>query len=310
MQKVLPSLHLLEIFMPAANKDEDYLVRSILPKTAEIPFYKGIELPVILKAENQKLVRSIVEDKQYHFLTWASPNINDAGMNLSSLDETLRKKSVEFTKELIKTAVESGTTNVGLPSGPDPGDAMREDAKKALFDSYVAISEAAMQYPGLQLNVEPLDRYVHKKQLLGPIREVTEWFAGLKKEAPNFYIHWDSAHEALGGIDLTESLTCALPYLTQFHICNCITDPAHPCYGDWHMELGEAPSYKNEGYLDLQIAANLLKTVQKAEPAPGVDAAYCAIEVRTHMGNDMWKAEHEVRSFLADAMDLAGIAHD
>ena len=41
----------------------------------------------------------------------------------------------------MKIAAEAGTAIVGLPSGDDPGDLKREEAKKALFDSYCRISE-------------------------------------------------------------------------------------------------------------------------------------------------------------------------
>ena len=85
MKQLAPSLHMLEIFMPAVT-DENFFVQKILPDVAKIPFYTGIELPVIFKKENQKLVRRIVEDRDYQLTIWASPNINEKGDNLSALD--------------------------------------------------------------------------------------------------------------------------------------------------------------------------------------------------------------------------------
>lgn len=308
MQNVLPSLHLLEIFMPVSDR-EDFLVQ-MLEDVKQIDFYKGIELPIIFGKKNIAAVRRIAEEKNYQITEWASPSLSDRGCNLSSLDKELRKRSVACAIELIKTAAEAGTTNVGLPSGDDPGDAMREDAKKALFESYVKLSQEAAGYGGLNLTLEPLDRYVHKKQLMGPIHEVAEWFAGLREVCPNFYLHWDSAHEALSGIDLMESLEAALPYMAQFHICNCVTEPSHPYYGDFHMEVGRAPEYRNWGYLTPQLAAQFLKRVAREGPVPGIKNTHVAVEVRTHMGDDLWEREREIREFLMRSYELAGLHYD
>lgn len=309
MQKILPSLHMLEIFMPVV-KDETFLIQNLLPDVAKVPFYKGIELPVIFKKENQSILRRITEEMNYQLTVWASPHINDRGNHLTSLNKESRKKAVDYACELLGIAAESGAYHVGLPSGPDVSEEKREDAKKALWDSFYKISQEAAKYENLHLTFEPLDRYVHKKQLMGPIYEVMEWFTALKKECPNFYIHWDSAHEALAGMDLKESMEAALPYMAQFHICNCVTDPANPCYGDWHMELGNAPAYKNWGYLDTDIAANMLKTAAAGEKPDGIGEVHVAVEVRTHMGDDLWKRENEIRTFLMHVFDKANIEYD
>ncbi len=309
MQTILPSLHLLEIFMPAVS-NEDFFVQKILRDVSRLNFYKGIEMPLIFDRNNQQTLREIVSAKQYQLTVWASPNINEKGYNLSSLDPELRRKSVAFAKEMLSVSAEMGGYHMGLPSGPDVEPDKREDAKKALYDSFCQISAEAENYPGLHLTFEPLDRYAHKKQLMGPIHEVVDWFKELKKECPAFYIHWDSAHEALAGIDLMESLEAALPFLAQFHLCNCITDPAHPCYGDHHMELGSAPEYRNEGCLTPRISVELLKRVAAQEPVSGIGHTHVAVEVRAHMGNDMWKLEQEIREYLMHIFDLAGLPYD
>ena len=103
MKQLAPSLHMLEIFMPAVT-DENFFVQKILPDVAKIPFYTGIELPVIFKKENQKLVRRIVEDRDYQLTIWASPNINEKGDNLSALDPEERRRAVAYVKELLAEA--------------------------------------------------------------------------------------------------------------------------------------------------------------------------------------------------------------
>ncbi|MCI8861824.1 MAG: TIM barrel protein [Lachnospiraceae bacterium] len=309
MQTILPSLHLLEVFMPVVS-NEDFFIQHILQDVSKINFYKGIEMPVIFDRKNQKTLRETVSARNYQLTVWASPNLNEKGYNLSSLDPKLRKESVAFAKEMLAISAEMGGYHIGLPSGPDVEPDRREEAKKALFDSFCQIGMEAAKYSGLHLTFEPLDRYAHKKQLMGPIHEVIDWFRELKKECPAFYIHWDSAHEALAGINLTESLEAALPFLAQLHLCNCIIDPSHPCYGDHHMELGAPPEYINEGYLLPGISAEILQRVAAQDPVPGIRHTHIAVEVRTHMGNDMWKLEREIREYLMYVFELAGIPYD
>lgn len=313
MRKILPSLHVLEAFMPVTG-DEDFFVKEILPRVAEIPFYKGIELPLIFRQANQNAVRCLVERNRYQLTQWASPNIAASGLMLSSTDRARRKAAVAYTVELIKSAAQCGVTNVGLPSGDDPGDSngdrLRNEAKKALFESFCEVADAASSFAGLHLIYEPLDRYAHKKQLLGPIHEVMEWFAGLKRVCSNFYIHWDSAHEALAGIELLESLQAALPYMAQFHICNCVTIPGHPYYGDYHIAVGRAPKFKNWGYLTPEVAAPMLMCTSEADTVPGVENTYWALEVRAHMGDDLWEREKEIREFMQRTYELAKLEPD
>lgn len=310
MQKILPSLHALEAFMPVI-KDETYLVNEILPRIAELSFYKGMELPVICKPSNQASVRRLVEENHYQLTEWAVPNIISGGYMLSSTDEAHRKASVAYTIELIKTAAECSVTYIGLPSGDDPGDSpgdhLRDEAKKALYASYCEISHAMADYKGVYFIFEPVDRYVHKKQLMGPIHEVVSWFAGLKKDCPNFYIHWDSAHEALAGIDLIESLEAALPYIAQFHICNCVTEPQHPYYGDYHIEVGRTPDFECWGYLTPEIAASILKKAALANTVAGVEHTHWALEIRSHTGDNLWEREKEIREFMIRAYELADL---
>jgi len=308
MRKILPSMHFLENFMPIMS-NEKFAV-DLLRQAADIEFYEAVELGFIKDAACRHAIRTLVENRGWQLTQWCSPVIADKGLSLSSLDPKERKKAIACAKELLAGIAETGASRCGLQSGPDPKtDVLRMEAKKALLESCVELSETAKQYEGMYLLFEPLDRFVHKKQLLGPIKEVTEWFAHLKKECSNFYIHWDSAHEVLGGADLQESVTLAAPYLAQFHICNCINDPQHPYYGDHHMDIGQAPNYKTWGYLTPKVGAKILKTVAAFEPCDGIETTYCALEVRAHLADDLWAKERLIRTFLTEAFDLAGIAH-
>jgi hypothetical protein len=140
--------------------------------------------------------------------------------------------------------------------------------------------------------------------------EVAEFFKKLRKMSNQIFIHWDSAHETLGNADLLQSLEQAKPYLAQIHLCNCVNDPKHPYYGDWHMDVGQPPDYKNWGYLTAEIGAQIIRKIASFPTNKGIQRTFCAIEVRSQKGNDLWAKEQLVRNYLQRVFDLAGMEYD
>lgn len=309
MQRLHPSIHLLEVFMPCVH-DERFFTEEIVTKIPDIPFYEGIEMATLEDAKARRLVRDIVEKNNYQMTTWISPALIRQGGDLSSLDKDHRAWSIKETKRLITLAAEAGATHCGMPCGPFKGEENLKVAMDYLFDSYCQVLETVKEFPGLDLTFEPLDRYAHKKMLLGPMAEAAELFKRFRDAGEDrIFIHWDSAHEKLAGIDLMESLELARPYLAQIHVCNCVTDKNHPCYGDWHMDLGPAPDYRNWGWIDLQKAVEVVSKVASFETVKGVNRTFVSIENTSHPGDDCWGKERHIREFLMAIFDSIGMPY-
>lgn len=305
-QKLLTSAHLLEIFMPYRSDEARML--KVLQKVVSFHFYKGVELGVFFDSENRKQVRKILEDGKLNGTTYVTPYIKDQKLSLSNLDETERRKAVDLVKKLADYAEDAGYTNFGVPSGDDPGPVFRGFAKVALAESIKEIADY-LKTKGMNLTIEPLDRYAYKKQLIGPMEEDVVWFAPLHKECPNAYIHWDSAHEALGRIDLMHSIELASPYIAQFHLCDAITDADHPCFGDLHMEVASAPDWTTEGFLTPEVGAQILKKIASYRKPKGVKNVYASVEVLGHPGDNLWRKEENARKFLIKCFELAGMEY-
>ncbi|MBE6829265.1 MAG: sugar phosphate isomerase/epimerase [Ruminococcaceae bacterium] len=304
-QKLLPSGHFLEIFMPYRGDEARML--NVLRKAVELNFYRGVELGVFFDRYNRMYVREILETNRLNGTTFATPYLKDQKLSLSDLDGDRRRKAVELVKQLAGYVADSGYTNLGVCSGDDPGDAKRAEAKKVLENSMI---EAAgyCKTLGLNLTLEPLDRYAYKKQLIGPIRESMLWFAPVHEACPNAYIHWDSAHEALSKTDLMQSIELASPYIAQFHLCNAILEEDHPCFGDLHMDCGVAPDFKMEGFLTPAVGAKILEKIASYDKPAGVKNVYVSVEVLGHPGDDLWLKERNSREFLCKCFELAGMA--
>lgn len=301
-QTVLPSAHLLEIFMPYRSDEARML--SVFDKALELDFYRGVELGIFFDKANRAHLREKTEKNNINLVTFITPYVKDKKMSLCTLDSAARKEAVSYVLQLVEMAAEQGCRTIGIPSGDYPGDAHKEEAKKCLAESVHEIANKAKSL-SCNLTIEPLDRYAHKKQLIGPMGEAAHWVGVLRESCDNFFIHWDSAHEALGGIDLMESLELASPYLAQFHICNAVTDKNHPYYGDWHMDVGTAPDFETEGFLSPSIGAGIIKKAESFEKPKGVENVYVSIEVLGHIGDDLWLKEKNAREFLQKCLSLA-----
>ncbi len=298
MKKLVTSAHIMELFMPYLEDEKRML--GVVDRIRGYDFYHGVEMGVFFDKENQRTIRRILEEENWCGATYSTPYMNEHGYSLSSLDPELRKKSLEFALGLLGPAADMGLTYIGLPSGDDVAPEKREEAKKVLADSFHRAAQAAAGY-GISILLEPLDRYAHKKKLLGPMEETCEWFASVQKEDPNVYIHWDSAHEKLGGIDLFRSMDLCEAYMQRIHLCDCIDDPSHPCFGDLHMDVGQPPFFETEGFLTPQLGAALLDHAVCGES--GEETIYVSVEVLGHPGDDLWHKEYCTRMFLQSCFD-------
>lgn len=301
-----PSAHILEMFMPYLH-DEQRLI-AVLRKVAAMDFYRNVELPSFPTKAQRETVRSILQNEGLSAITFVAPYMNEAGLSLCDLDDARRERAMDTLKYHAELAADCGYMTFGVPSGPDPGEALRPAALEAQADSLGRIADFCMEL-GMKCSIEPLDRYAHKKGLIGPMDEVVAWFAPLRAAHPNLYLHWDSAHEQLGGLGVLHTLELAAPYLSQIHLCDCISDPTHPCFGDLHMEPAHAPDWTTEGFLTPELGAEIIRRAAAFEPAAGVDRFWISIEVLGHRGDDLWHKEHVAREFLQRCWSLSGVPY-
>lgn len=301
-QKLIPSAHLLECFMPYIN-DESRMLK-VINKAADLGYYKNFELGIFFDRYNRIAVRRLLKAHNVSAFTFATPYVKKRKLSLSSLDTKERSDAVELVKSLAACAADTGFSGIGIPSGDDPGREKRAEAKRVFADVMSDLSTYCAQL-GLRLTLEPLDRYAYKKQLIGPIIETIAWFAPIHEAFPNAYIHWDSAHEALGKADILQSVDYAAPFTAQFHLCNAILDENHPCFGDLHMDCGTAPDFKTEGFLTPELGAKILREFASFDKPEGVNDVTVSIEVLGHPGDDLWLKESNSRAFLQKCFELA-----
>lgn len=303
-QTLYPSAHILEAFMPWLYDEKRFILA--LETVIQNRFYRNVELPSFLARENRNTIRKILSDNDLTAITFVAPFLNARQMSLCDLDDARRHEVVEFLKMHADYAAECGYTTFGVPSGPYPGDELRDEAMDAQADSLAQIADYTAQL-GMICSIEPLDRYAHKKGLIGPMDEVVPWFKPLHEAHPNLFLHWDSAHEQLGGLGIFNTLELSAPYLSQIHLCDCIDDPSHPCFGDLHMDPAEPPDWKTEGFLTPEIGAEILRRAASFDSPDGVKRFWVSVEVLGHKGDNVWHKEKIAREFLLRCWELSGV---
>jgi sugar phosphate isomerase/epimerase len=296
-QTLHPSLLIGEMFFPIIHDEQN--ISKIIRRAGEIGFYEGVETGMILSSQAARDIRTACEDKSLRLTQWATLTINKENLNLSSVDNEIRRKSLERVKELVHLSAECGAKTFAVTSGRDPGAAYREEAKKCLADSLHAICDEVRQYKDMDVVMEHLDRYVHKKQLMGPVDETFAWMMPIHQDCPNMYLGWDAAHAALGGENLITTIHQAATIMVQMHLSNAVLNPSDPLYGDNHMKYG-AP-----GFLTVEVAAELFRTAISLDTPKERNGIFTSVEVRPKDGDDLWANEQGCREFLKAAIELA-----
>ena len=303
-QKLYPSAHILEMFMPYLH-DEKRLI-EVLRKIAEMDFYRNVELPTFPTKEHRDTVRRILRDNDLTAATYAAPYLNERDMSLCDLSDRRRAETIRYLKMQADLAAECGYSTFGVPSGPYPGDEFHDEAMAVQSDTLARIADYTALL-GMNCSIEPLDRHAHKKALIGPMDEVVRWFKPLHRAHPNLFLHWDSSHEQLGGLGIYNTLDMAAPYLSQIHLCDCIDDPAHPCFGDLHMDPAEAPEWKTDGFLTPGVGAEIIRRAAAFDKPEGVRRFWISVEVLGHKGDNLWHKERIAREFLTRCWEESGV---
>lgn len=154
---------------------------------------------------------------------------------LCAEDEEIRRRSIDFSKWTIEKAVSSGAFRTVIQSGTTPEDPSKE---AYCWDSLTRSMEELSDFVGneIELGIEPCDRSLDVRQLVGPAMSTFNFFQRLNRK--NVILTLDTAHIALTFEDPVEVVRLCLPFCDHIHLANCVTDPAGELFGDKHPLFG------------------------------------------------------------------------
>lgn len=295
---LVPSLLLPEVYGPW--KFEPGFVARQIEQAAADGFYRSVEISRIQDTNDRDAIRAVCGEHAIRVSCWLTQVIDDEKLDLTAIDETLRLRSVEAIKRQMPDAVACGASTIALVGGPDPGPALRSKGYDSFVGSMTAICDAAADL-GAKVMFEPLDRFAHKKRLVGPTDEAVAAFARVREQHPSFGLAFDTAHAALNEEDVAGALALAGEQVANLHLSNAVLDKADPLYGDHHMMPG-AP-----GFLTVEAAATIVAGAARLAAAAG-GGLPVAVEARARPTDERQATAAVATDFLKQVFARAAAA--
>jgi sugar phosphate isomerase/epimerase len=258
--------------------------------------YQALETGVTADPRVTRALRAGCGRGRIRLTQWLTGALASENLRLNEPDSSRRALTVERCRQWIAFAAEAGGDAVAVISGIDHGPGLREESLRCLAEALRLLC-AEMKQHGMRLLLEPLDRMAHKRQLIGTTADAATLIRALRSDGFDAAIAWDSAHTALNGEDLKDSLLAARELVGQVHLSNAILEPSDPMYGDFHMPLGPP------GFMTLERAADVVRIVCGHIAIPEYGMPFTA-EMRSAPGDDVWGKERESYAFLDRAVEL------
>jgi len=269
---------------------EPFLLRSDIEA---VDYY----LPYDHKAREQLIpaVRACTKHKSY-----AGLGLMLDKFSLGSLADNEQAIGRMLLADQIEVASASGAATFAFASGLDVGEPDRPAGKAKFAELCIWLCDRLKQH-GMTALLEPFDRDVDRKYLLGPTAECVELIESLAPAVANLKIQLDMAHVALMGESFEESVgaTAGAGHLAHVHLGNCIKrDRSDPFFGDRHPPIG----YPG-GEIDVPELATILRClldvgylsqehrgvlVIETQPAPGMSVEQ-TIEHQTALLDRAWR---------------------
>ena len=168
-------------------------------------------------------------------------------LGLASEDEDQRREAMRRLKALIDEAIEFDAPLAMVGSPADLGPDQRPFLIERLVEDYQQLcdyADAQSMERRLHITLEPFDRDVEKKRVIGPTAEAAALADAVDRE--NFGLTVDLSHLPLLGETSREAIQAADHHLIHAHIGNCVVDdPACSFFGDFHPRFGH-PKGRND----------------------------------------------------------------
>ncbi len=225
---------------------------EVLAQAAELNFFQAYQTVEVPYPGEREKIAQIVRTGNLRMTYCLTRVLNENKLDLSSLDEQLRAKSVQHLVPHLDDAVQQAADVVHVISGPADADPDKRAQQLRQFEkSWLELCTAAKE-KGLMVNVEPLDVRVHKKKAVGTAAEGVEMAKNLSAKVDNAFLCLDTSHMILNGEDVIPALAAAMDYVDEFHFCNPVLKKDDPLFGDTHIKLGPP------GELDIRQVGRLM----------------------------------------------------
>ena len=191
---------------------------------------------------------SAIRDRARELLSWSGlqvvylpilPMLFD-GIEIASEDTARRDAAKRRLHDLIDEAIAFDATMAMIGTPPDPGPGSRAPVIERLVEDIQDLcdyADARSEGRRLHITLEPFDRDVEKKRIIGPTVEAAALADAVDRD--NFGLTVDLSHLPLLDETPEHAIGAAGRHLIHAHIGNCVIDDRDcPFFGDFHPRFG------------------------------------------------------------------------
>ncbi len=223
---------------PQVMKGEGPILET-LSRIAEDEYFTAVEVTWMKDPKVRAHARDLLAAAHMTVAYGAQPRTLTTGLDVNSLDDSVRAQAVATLKEGIDEAYELGAVGFAFLAGKYPGKDREEAACQALEDSIRQLCGHAKVKGSMPVVLEIFDRDIDKKSLVGPNDVALRIARAVRKDYENFGLMVDLSHLPLLGQTPEDALWTVKDYLVHAHIGNAVaSDRSHPAYGDAHPRFG------------------------------------------------------------------------
>jgi len=243
------------LLCPDAWSNPDEHERSLIDTVLPLPL-AAVDLFGPLGLEPARVAReaAAVRDSGKRVVYTAPMLHHEPGCDASSPDPARRAAALALARRHLDAARQYGARLITFVSGADPGPADRARHCDAFADFLAAIAAEAAPLP---VAVEPMDRDVDKRALVGPTAEAAAVIDQAQRRSDgDLGLLVDMAHVPLLGETFAAALAATGARLRHVHLGNCyLADANDPLYGDKHPPLAYPGGLHGPGELSSFMAA-------------------------------------------------------
>ena len=217
-------------------------------------FFSILEISKIEKEIESKVLNSINNSKMKIIYSIIGDLIMKK-LNLNSLNENIRKKSIEFVKAELLTAKKYNAKYLTIISGEFFQEKI-ESHINVLENSLMEIVNYSKKIDGPIILLEAFDSQIDKKVLVGSNKLAKELFQKINQEKIGLLI--DLSHIPMLNEEIEETIFELGKYIKHVHIGNTVLNKESFLYGDLHPRFGH-----EDGENDIDEIRRFLKSLIK-----------------------------------------------
>lgn len=249
----------LSAFFPSSINSLDEFLKAI----KLVKKYNLSLIEFYYEGNRKDMIKEALEKDKLKTIYLGAMASKRKSLNLSSLNEGLRKRTVEEMKRCIDDSYFYGSTSLLINSGKRPDTKEKESgAYNCLRKSVIELLEYAKEVKKdyiLNISLEPGDTNIEAYELIGNTNIAIKLVRDIKRERENFNLILDISHLRQLNEDPIHSIKKAFNYCNHIHLANCIIkDRNSNLYGDKHPEFGV-----ENGEIDSKEVINIFKKIRK-----------------------------------------------